>query len=246
MQNRMILRFKPPFLLFSCQVLFKRIAEATGESLESVFKMQEAERNELVEVLGLKREEDQKEESKVENQPPHQVIPVHLRQEGPMQNGQMERAIPPATIEGPGAVRGVIQHFGFGGQGGQGQGGGQGGQGGYRGQVVGPQYPSTEYGARLLVQDTRLSNYSLTCELCQKKTKTIQSLVTHVIVHFRVELERKVKDLMEFSELEGFQCKACDKTFKCKTPLIAHIGYKHDMLNDVLREKGFSVLPCLL
>ena len=169
MQNRMILRFKPPFLLFSCQVLFKRIAEATGESLESVFKMQEAERNELVEVLGLKREEDQKEESKVENQPPPQVLPVHLRQEGP----------------------------------------------------------------------------SLTCELCQKETKTLQSLVTHVIVHFRVELERKVKDLMEFSELEGFQCKLCDKTFKCKTPLIAHIGYKHGKLNDILREKGYSVLPAL-
>ena len=45
-------------------------------------------------------------------------------------------------------------------------------------------------------------NYSLTCELCQKENKTLQSLYTHVIVHIRVELERKVKDLME-----GFQCK---------------------------------------
>ena len=45
-------------------------------------------------------------------------------------------------------------------------------------------------------------NYSLTCELCQKEHKTLQSLYTHVIVHIRVELERKVKDLME-----GFQCK---------------------------------------
>ena len=47
-------------------------------------------------------------------------------------------------------------------------------------------------------------NYSLTCELCQKENKTLQALYTHVIVHIRVELERKVKDLME-----GLQCKVC-------------------------------------
>ena len=51
-------------------------------------------------------------------------------------------------------------------------------------------------------EDEKGCNYSLTCELCQKENKTLQSLYTHVIVHIRVELERKVKDLME-----GFQCK---------------------------------------
>ena len=86
-------------------------------------------------------------------------------------------------------------------------------------------------------------NYTLTCELCNKENKTLQSLYTHVIVHIRVELERTVQDLME---LEGFQCKVCDKTFKAKCPLLAHIGCKHGKVNAVLREKGYSTLPCLL
>ena len=37
--------------------LFKKIAEATGESFESVCQMQEAERNGLVEALMLEQEE---------------------------------------------------------------------------------------------------------------------------------------------------------------------------------------------
>ena len=51
-------------------------------------------------------------------------------------------------------------------------------------------------------EDEKGCNYSLICELCQKEHKTLQSLYTHVIVHIRLELERKVKDLME-----GLQCK---------------------------------------
>merc|ERR1719180_102308 len=74
-------------------------------------------------------------------------------------------------------------------------------------------------------------NYSLTCELCQKENKTLQSLYTHVIVHIRVELERKVKDLME-----GLQCKVCDQVFKAKAPLLAHIGCKHGKEEE--KEKG--------
>ena len=42
---------------FSCQDLFAKIAEATGESLESVCQMQEAERNALIEALDLKQVE---------------------------------------------------------------------------------------------------------------------------------------------------------------------------------------------
>ena len=44
-------------LLITCQDLFAKIAEATGETLESVYRMQEAERNGLVDVLNLKQEE---------------------------------------------------------------------------------------------------------------------------------------------------------------------------------------------
>ena len=42
-------------LLITCQDLFAKIAEATGETLESVYRMQEAERNGLVDVLNLKQ-----------------------------------------------------------------------------------------------------------------------------------------------------------------------------------------------
>ena len=42
-------------LLITCQDLFVKIAEATGETLESVYRMQEAERNGLVDVLNLKQ-----------------------------------------------------------------------------------------------------------------------------------------------------------------------------------------------
>ena len=41
----------PSLLLFSCQDLFAKIAEMTGDSLESVYQMPEEERNGLVEVL---------------------------------------------------------------------------------------------------------------------------------------------------------------------------------------------------
>merc|ERR1719348_749243 len=92
-------------------------------------------------------------------------------------------------------------------------------------------------------EDEKGCNYSLTCELCQKENKTLQALYTHVIVHIRVELERKVKDLME---MEGLQCKMCEQSFKGKAPLLNHIGCKHGKVNDILKEKGYSVLPCLL
>ena len=62
-----------------------------------------------------------------------------------------------------------------------------------------------------------------------------------MIVHIRVELEREAQDLME-----GFQCKVCDTTFKAKAPLLQHIGCKHGKVNDILRGKGYKVLPCLL
>ena len=90
-------------------------------------------------------------------------------------------------------------------------------------------------------EDEKGCNYSMTCELCQKENKTLQALYSHIIIHIRVELERKVQDLME-----GLQCKVCDQVFKAKAPLLAHIGCKHGKVNDILREKGYNALPCLL
>ena len=42
------------------------------------------------------------------------------------------------------------------------------------------------------------------------------------------------------------KCKVCDQVFKAKAPLLTHIGCKHGKVNDILREKGYNVLPCLL
>jgi len=106
---------------------------------------------------------------------------------------------------------------------------------------VASQVGEVEIAQKAEEEEEKGCNYSLTCELCQKENKTLQSLYNHVIVHIRVELERKVKDLME-----GFQCKVCDQVFKAKAPLLAHIGCKHGKVNDILKEKGYNVLPCLL
>ena len=52
--------------------------------------------------------------------------------------------------------------------------------------------------------------------------------------------ELKLKDLTD-----GFKCKVCDKVFKAKAPLLAHIGCKHGKVNDILKEKGYKELPSL-
>ena len=57
-----------------------------------------------------------------------------------------------------------------------------------------------------------------------------------MIVHVRLELERRTQHLME-----GFKCKLCDQVFKAKIPLVDHIGCKHGRVNEILREKGFKI-----
>merc|ERR1712113_360117 len=66
------------------------------------------------------------------------------------------------------------------------------------------------------------------------ENKTLQALYSHVIVHIRVELERKVKDLMD---MEGLQCKMCDQSFKGKASLLNHIGCKHGKVRHSERER---------
>ena len=50
------------------------------------------------------------------------------------------------------------------------------------------------------------------------------------------------------SKLSSYKrkCKVCDQVFKAKAPLLTHIGCTHGKVNDILREKGYNVLPCLL
>ena len=50
------------------------------------------------------------------------------------------------------------------------------------------------------------------------------------------------------SKLSSYKrkCKVCDQVFKAKAQLLSHIGCTHGKVNDILREKGYNVLPCLL
>ena len=70
------------------------------------------------------------------------------------------------------------------------------------------------------------------------------NLYHHVIVHIRVELERKVQLLMDWKELMGDQCMVCCKAFKDKTSLLYHIGCNHGEVNKILMGKGYKMLPC--
>ena len=50
------------------------------------------------------------------------------------------------------------------------------------------------------------------------------------------------------SKLSSYKrkCKVCDQVFKAKAPLLTHIGCTHGKVNDILKEKGYKVLSCLL
>jgi len=83
-------------------------------------------------------------------------------------------------------------------------------------------------------------NYELKCEVCLKEFKFFNQLETHMVKHFSKEVEEKVMDFMNGNN----ECKLCGDSFKHKGHLISHLGCKHGYINDVLREKNFSVLPC--
>jgi len=82
-------------------------------------------------------------------------------------------------------------------------------------------------------------NYELKCEVCLKEFKFFNQLETHMVKHFSKDVEAIVVDYMN-----GNECKLCGDSFKHKGHLISHLGCKHGYINDVLREKNFSVLPC--
>ena len=84
-------------------------------------------------------------------------------------------------------------------------------------------------------------NYGLTCELCQVESKTLTNLYSHMVSHIKTDLERAVRELME-----GTRCKVCSQGFARASALVNHLGIKHGKVNDVLREKGYRVLPCVI
>ena len=54
-----------------------------------------------------------------------------------------------------------------------------------------------------------------------------------------------MKELAEqFSSLmDDLRCSLCNTVFKQKHKLLLHIGCKHGKINDILKKKGFAVLP---
>ena len=55
-----------------------------------------------------------------------------------------------------------------------------------------------------------------------------------------------MKDLQDqySSLMERLKCNICNNTFKQKHSLLLHIGCKHGKINDILKQKNFSALPC--
>jgi len=82
-------------------------------------------------------------------------------------------------------------------------------------------------------------NFGLECEVCHTKQKTLTQLHNHCSSHFHKQLEEKWSSLME-----GMKCRLCGQLFKSRYTLTAHLGGKHGKINDILAERGYSVLPC--
>ena len=57
-----------------------------------------------------------------------------------------------------------------------------------------------------------------------------------------------MKELSEqfASLMDDLKCSLCNTVFKQKHKLLLHIGCKHGKINDVLKQKGFAVLPAPL
>ena len=39
------------------------------------------------------------------------------------------------------------------------------------------------------------------------------------------------------------RCLSCEETFYDRETLLSHLGVKHDLINRVLKEKGFAGIP---
>ena len=67
---------------------------------------------------------------------------------------------------------------------------------------------------------------------------TLNQLEQHCCRHFMKELAEQFSSLMD-----DLRCSLCNTVFKQKHKLLLHIGCKHGKINDILKKKGFAVLP---
>ena len=74
--------------------------------------------------------------------------------------------------------------------------------------------------------------------MCDKQLGSLHQLEQHCCRHFMKELAEQFSGIME-----NMKCGLCNSTFKQKHSLLLHIGCKHGKINDILRQKGYVVLP---
>ena len=81
-------------------------------------------------------------------------------------------------------------------------------------------------------------NFNLECQVCKQKLGSFHMLEQHCCRHFMKELAEQFSGIME-----NMKCGLCNSVFKQKHSLLLHIGCKHGKINDILRQKGYVVLP---
>jgi len=81
-------------------------------------------------------------------------------------------------------------------------------------------------------------NYELECQVCKQQMNSLNQLEQHCCRHFMKELAEQFSSLMD-----DLRCSLCNTVFKQKHKLLLHIGCKHGKINDILKKKGFAVLP---
>ena len=81
-------------------------------------------------------------------------------------------------------------------------------------------------------------NFSLECQVCKQKLDSFHALEQHCCRHFMKEMAEQFSGIME-----GLKCGICNLAFKQKHSLLLHIGCKHGKINDILKQKGYIVLP---
>ena len=81
-------------------------------------------------------------------------------------------------------------------------------------------------------------NFQLDCQVCKQRLGSFHMLEQHICRHFMKELTEQFSGIME-----DMKCGLCNLAFKQKHSLLLHIGCKHGKINEILKQKGYVVLP---
>ena len=86
-------------------------------------------------------------------------------------------------------------------------------------------------------------NFNQECQVCKQKEDSIEKLQQHLCRHFMKEIADQFESLMDTKDPKELKCTICRNGFKARHSLVLHIGCKHGKINDILKQKGFLVLP---